>query len=161
MNWLSETIKKEQKEECHICQLLGEVLVIQKFIVVLEKNGSCHGIKTDILRITYSIFSTLIPKSVLVFFIFNPTSFDDTDLIIARPQSVICRLPFWSVPRYRFADIPYFWRHFGLPISSAAEQLSEPFHLHAVDPSFRTTQQFEKTGSQQQFKKKTSVSIKN
>ena len=66
-------------------QLLGEVvLVIQKFTVMSEKDGSWHGIKTDILRITYSIFSILIPKSVLVFFTFGPTSFDDTNLIIAR-----------------------------------------------------------------------------
>ena len=66
-------------------QLLGEVvLVIQKFTVMSEKDGSWHGIKTDILRITYSIFSILIPKSVLVFFTFAPTSFDDTNLIIAR-----------------------------------------------------------------------------
>ena len=64
----------------YICYLLGEVaLVIQKFIVMSEKDGSWHGIKTDILRITYSIFSILIPKSVLIFFTFGPTSFDDTD----------------------------------------------------------------------------------
>ena len=44
-------------------QLLGEVvLVIQKFTVMSEKDGSWHGIKADILRITYSIFSILIPK---------------------------------------------------------------------------------------------------
>ena len=44
-------------------QLLGEVvLVIQNFTVVSEKDGSWHGIKTDILRIIYSIFS--IPGSV-------------------------------------------------------------------------------------------------
>ena len=45
----------------------------------VEKDGSWHGIKTDMLRITYSIFSILIPKSLLVFFKFAPTSFDDTD----------------------------------------------------------------------------------
>ena len=57
-----------------------------KFIVMSEKDGFWHGIKTDILRITYSMFtiSILIPKSVLVFFTFVPISFDDTDLIIAR-----------------------------------------------------------------------------
>ena len=59
---------------------LGEaVLVIQKFIVMSEKDGSQHGIKTDILRVTYSIFSILILNSVLVFFTFTPISFDDTD----------------------------------------------------------------------------------
>ena len=57
----------------------------------VRKNGSWHIIKTDILRITYSIFSILIPKSVLVFFTFTPISIDDTDLI--------WRLPFWSVPQ--------------------------------------------------------------
>ena len=60
------------------------VLISQKFIVMSEEDGSWHGIKEDILRITYSIFSILIPKSVLVFFTFAPTSFDDTYLIIAR-----------------------------------------------------------------------------
>ena len=57
---------------------------IQKFIVMSEKDGSWHGNKTDILRITYSKFRILIPKSVLVIFTFAPTSFGDTDLIIAR-----------------------------------------------------------------------------
>ena len=50
----------------------------------VRKNGSWHRIKTDILRIAYSIFSILIPKSVLVFFTFAPTSFGDTDLIITQ-----------------------------------------------------------------------------
>ena len=50
----------------------------------VRKNGSWHRIKIDILPITYSIFSILIPKSVLVFFTFAPTSFGDTDLIIAE-----------------------------------------------------------------------------
>ena len=57
---------------------------IQKLIVMSEKDGSWHGNKTDILRITYSKFRILIPKSVLVIFTFVPTSFGDTDLIIAR-----------------------------------------------------------------------------
>ena len=35
-------------------------------------------------RITYSVFSILIPKSVLIFFTFTHTSSDDTDVIIAR-----------------------------------------------------------------------------
>ena len=69
----------------HIRYLLGEVvLVIQTFIAMSEKDGSLDGTKTDILRITYSIFSILIPKSVLVFFKIAPISFDDTNLIIAR-----------------------------------------------------------------------------
>ena len=45
-------------------------MVIQKFIVMSEKDGCWHGIKTDSLRFTYSIFNLLIPKSVLVFFTF-------------------------------------------------------------------------------------------
>ena len=57
---------------------------IQKLIVMSEKDGSWHGNKTDILCITYSKFRILIPKSVLVIFTFAPTSFGDTDLIIAR-----------------------------------------------------------------------------
>ena len=48
-------------------------------------------------HITYYIFSILILKSVLFFFTFAPISFDEADLIIAWPLSVICRLPFWSV----------------------------------------------------------------
>ena len=57
---------------------------IQKLIVMPEKDGPWHGKKTDILCITYSKFRLLIPKSVLVIFTFAPTSFADTDLIIAR-----------------------------------------------------------------------------
>ena len=42
-------LQKKQKDECHICQLLGEVvLIIQKFIAMSEKDGYWHGIKTDI-----------------------------------------------------------------------------------------------------------------
>ena len=48
---------KKQKEECHICYLVGDAaLVIQKFIVVSENDGSWHGIKTGILHIPYSIY---------------------------------------------------------------------------------------------------------
>ena len=79
IKWLSDIIKKKEKEECHVCQLLGEVVsIIQKFIAMSQKDGSWHGIKTDILGITYYIFSKLIPKSVLVFFTFAPTSFNDS-----------------------------------------------------------------------------------
>ena len=84
IKWLSEIIKK-QNEEYHICELLGDVvLVIQIFIVMSEKGGCWHGTKTDILCITYSILQTLILKSVLVFFTFTLASVDDTDLIIVR-----------------------------------------------------------------------------
>ena len=31
------------------------VLVIQKFILMLEKDGLWHGIKRDVLSITYSV----------------------------------------------------------------------------------------------------------
>ena len=70
-----------------------------KVYVMSEKYGSWHGIKTDMLRITYYIFSTLIPKSVLVFFTFTPPLFDDSNLIIViRLYPVIFPLPFRSVP---------------------------------------------------------------
>ena len=53
---------------CLGLQLLGDaILVIQKLIVMSEKGDCWHGIKTDILRIPYSIFLILIPKSVLQF----------------------------------------------------------------------------------------------
>ena len=78
IKWLSDIIKKKEKEECHICQFLGVVSIIQKFIAMSQKDGSWQGIKADILGITYYIFSQLIPKSVLVFFIFAPTSFNDS-----------------------------------------------------------------------------------
>ena len=42
-----------------------------------EEGGCRHGIKTDILRISYFIFRILILKSVLVFFTFALTSFDN------------------------------------------------------------------------------------
>ena len=48
IKWLSKIIKTKQIEECHVCQLLGEgFLVIQKFIVMSEKDGSWHGTKID------------------------------------------------------------------------------------------------------------------
>ena len=86
---LSEIIKKRTERGVpHICQFLGEVvLVIRKLIVMSEKDGCWHRMKTDILRITYYILSMLIPKSVLVFFTFAPTSFDDINLIIMRDFS--------------------------------------------------------------------------
>ena len=56
-----------------MCQLLGDaVLVIPKFIVMSQKGSFWHGIKTDILHITYYIFHILIPKSGLVFFYNRP-----------------------------------------------------------------------------------------
>ena len=82
-------------------------------------------------HITYYIFSILIPKSVYVFFTFAPISFDDSDLIIARLSFVICRLPFWSVPRYvcwhSILIRQPFWRHYGSRISRAAGFRSFPF----------------------------------
>ena len=55
IKWLSEIIKKKQKEECHICLLIGDaVLVFQKFIVMSQKDGCWYGIKTNILHITYT-----------------------------------------------------------------------------------------------------------
>ena len=85
IKWVSEVIKKNRKRGAtYMLALRRVVLVIQKFTMMPEKDGSWHGIKTDTLRITYSIFSILIPKLVLVFFTFAPTSFDDTNLIIAR-----------------------------------------------------------------------------
>ena len=42
-----------------------------------EEGGCRHGIKTDILRISYFIFHILILKSVLVFFTIALTSFDN------------------------------------------------------------------------------------
>ena len=115
---LSEIIKKRTERGVpHICQLLGEVvLVIQKFIVMSEKDGSWHGIKIDISCITYSIFSILIPKSVLVFFTFAPTSFDDIDLIIVRDFSPqFAGFHFSPCLGFHTSTI---WRHYGLQISS-------------------------------------------
>ena len=65
----------------------------------------------------------LIPKSILFFHTFAPTTFDDSDFIIARLYSMICMSP-W------FAGIPYIY-HFGaimgLRISSDADFRSFPF----------------------------------
>ena len=58
-------------------------LVIQSFIVMSEKRLFLAW-NQNILRNKYSIFNMIIPNSVVVFFTFAPTSFDDTDLIIAR-----------------------------------------------------------------------------
>ena len=48
--------------------------VTEQYLLVLNQNKN----------ITYYIFHIRIPKSVLVFFTFAPTSFDDFDFIIAR-----------------------------------------------------------------------------
>ena len=42
-------------------------------------------VATTELKQTYYIFYMLIPKAVLVFLTFAPTSFGDSDVIIARP----------------------------------------------------------------------------
>ena len=91
------------------------VLVIQKFIVMSEKYVSWHGIKTDILRISYSIFIILIPKSVLVFFTFASTSFDDTDfarlyLVRNLPTSILVRA---SVSLLTFHSVSLLTFHLG------------------------------------------------
>ena len=57
-------------------------LVNSKVYCDVRKRSDWHGTKTDILNITYYIFHILIPKSVLVFFTFAPTSFHGRDLII-------------------------------------------------------------------------------
>ena len=46
-------------------------------LVMSEEGGCRHGIDTDILRISYFIFHILILKSLLVFFTFALTSFDN------------------------------------------------------------------------------------
>ena len=111
-----------------LLQLLGEiVLVIQKFILMSKIDGFWHGIKTDILRITYSTFNILIPKSVLVFFTFTVTSFVDTDLIIAWPQSLVCRLTLWfgaSVNLFTYVN------HFGAIMVYELRTLRIPETFH-------------------------------
>ena len=79
-------------------------MVIQKFLLMPEKDGSWHGIKASILGIIYSIFNIIILKSVLVFFTFTHTLYDDTELIIAWLYSVTAR----NVFKYRVFSAPYF-----------------------------------------------------
>ena len=77
-------------------------------------------------HITYYILHIQYTNSeISICLTFAPTSFDESDLISARLQFVICRLPFWSVPRY---VCPYsirirqpFSRHYALRISRAAD----------------------------------------
>ena len=60
--------------------LLGDAIL--KFIVMSEKDGCWHGIKINIIY--YIALHILIPKSVLVFHTIAPTSFDDSNFIIAQ-----------------------------------------------------------------------------
>ena len=124
-----------------------------------KKNGCWHGIKTDILRITYSIFQILISKSVLLFFTFDPTSFNYIELIIHDFHFCPCLS--------KFVDIPYI-NYFGTIMVyelRTLQILPKPFHFHAAllarlawhaQNCWTTSKIF--SGS---LKKKTSVSIKN
>ena len=99
-----------------------------------EKDCSWHGNETDILRITYSILRILIPKSVLVIFTFAHTSFDDTDLIIARSNAYFTGFHFGPCLG-KFVDIQYAYvNHFGaIMVYKFCElQIPEPFHFPAV-----------------------------
>ena len=110
-------------------------MVIQKFIVMSGKYVSWHGIKTDILRVSYSIFIILIPKSVLVFFTFASTSFDDTDfarlyLVRNLPTSILVGASVSLLALHTSTILAPFW-FTNFRISSAAEEIPETFHFHA------------------------------
>ena len=83
-------------------------------------------------HITYYIFHMLILKSVLLFHTFAPTSFDDSNFIIARLQSVIFQLPFWSVSLslltfHKSVILAPLWVYVVRTI-----QILEPFHFYAI-----------------------------
>ena len=121
--------KKTERGVPHMLAARRHCLVIQTFIVISEKCGCWDGTKTDILCIRYSIFHILILKSVLIFFTFATISFDDTGLIIVLLYSVICQLPFWSLPK--LVDIPcatsMILAPFGLQNLSASDSRTFPF----------------------------------
>ena len=126
IKWLSKIIKK--KGECHICQAPWrsylEVYCDVRERRLLPWNQNKH---------IYYIFHILIPKSVLVFHVFHTiaaTSFDDSNFIIARLQSVICQLPFWCLPD-KFVDIlsQSFWRHYGFTYFERSRFQMLPFPL--------------------------------
>ena len=77
-------------------------------------------------HITYYILHVLIPKSVLVLFTFDPTSSDDTNWIIARLSSIICRHTFRSVPLF---DVPYV-NYFGVITVFELQTLQIPEHFY-------------------------------
>ena len=110
-------------------------------------------------HIIYYIFHILIQKALLVFHTFAPTSFDDSNLMIGRLQSLICQLTFWSVSRSN---------HFGviivLRISNDADSrkpIPETSHFHAVLLTRLACQKLPSNieDSLQQFEKETFVSI--
>ena len=116
-------------------------MVIQKFIVMSEKGGCRHGIKTD-KHITYSIFCILNTNSE----------------IYIRPHFVCFG---------KFVDIPYV-NHFGAinVYEFRTLQIPEPFYFHAVSDSSclawsKMSNNIEDFQFSSSFKKKTSVSIKN
>ena len=109
-------------------RLLGDLIL--KFIVMSEKDGCQHGIKISII---YYIFHTLIPKSVLVFHTFAPTSFDDSSFITARLQFVICRLPFWCLP-VSLLTFRTFWGHYSFTYFEQSRFQILPSTIHAAHP---------------------------
>ena len=115
-----------------MCDLIGgAVLVIQKFIVMSEKVGYWHGIRTDILRIAYPILHILISKSVLVFFTFAPSLSLPTlpplpPLLRNLPTFILVRTSVYPV----HSITQPFWRHYGQNLRKL--QILEHFHFHAV-----------------------------
>ena len=61
------------------------------------------GIKTDILRIPYSVFQILIPK-----FTFAPTSFDSVSLLTFHTSTILVPLWFTNIERCRFQNLSIF-----------------------------------------------------
>ena len=52
---VSKIMKKNREHQ--ICQLLGDaVMIIQKLIIMSQKVGCQHGMKTNVLYITYFIY---------------------------------------------------------------------------------------------------------
>ena len=113
----------------------------------------------------YYIFHIVIPKSVLVFHEIASTSFDDSNFIIARLQSVIFQLPFFGACRGMFVDINHFGAIMVLLILSEADFRSFHFHFHhprcLADSSCMVKAVQQHKDYQQQFQKKKCVSIKN
>ena len=110
--WISLFSSKYFAWDCSSQETLSWLLVIQKLIVMSEKGSCWHGIKTDILRIPYSIFHILIPKSVYI-----------------HPHFVCLG---------KFADISFlnhFGAIYGLRTSNVADSRTLPFPRCLADSS--------------------------
>ena len=137
IKWLSEKKKKIERGVPHKLAPRRGCLDYSKVYCDVRKRWFLTWNQNSHITITYSIFSILIPKSVLVFFTLARTSLDDPDLIIARlwsvrnlPTSILVRA---SVSLLTFLPYAYANHSGAIMVYKFRElQIPKPFHFNAV-----------------------------